>query len=327
MIESHLASTNQGPSANHAGGPSPFTDAAPVALSCLEVFGGNGAMNTAVAIPGLDAWVYSRPHEAEHGGDIQYITACGSGDIARVLIADVAGHGAQAQQLARTLRDAVRRNIETLDMRRLARALNDAFSEWSANGRFATAIVATFFAPSDQLILVNAGHPRPILFEARVGAWRVIDANDPGANTHRGPRNLPLGVIEGVDYEQFAVDFHEGDALLLVTDAVVEAKDDTGEMLGETGLVNLLNARRDTPPEALVDAIVQALRDRTGRHLPDDDLSIVLLRRNHDGTRSLSLGEHARGWMKRFGLVDDAPTLVSPEHLRRLSRSQRVGDA
>jgi serine phosphatase RsbU (regulator of sigma subunit) len=320
VTENHPARTNQGPSANHAGGPSLFADSAPVALSCLEIFGGNGAMNTAVAIPGLDAWVYSKPHEADHGGDIHYITACGSGNIARVLVADVSGHGEQVQQLARTLRDSVRRNIETLDMRRLARSLNDAFSKSAANGRFATAIVATFFAPSSQLILVNAGHPRPILFDARAGAWRAIGAHEPGASTGRGPRNLPLGVIEGVDYEQFAVDFHEGDALLLVTDAVVEAKDRSGEMLGEPGLVQLLNASPDMAHERVVDSIVRALRDRTGQHFADDDLSIILLRRNHDGARSLSMGEHARVWMKRFGFVDDAPSMVSEEQLHRLSR-------
>jgi hypothetical protein len=159
-----------------------------------------------------------------------------------------------------------------------------------------------------------------MLFDARAGAWRAISAHEPGASTGRGPRNLPLGVIEGVEYEQFAVDFHEGDAILLVTDAVVEAKDHSGEMLGERGLVQLLNARRETPPEGLVDAIVQALRDRTGQHFADDDLSIILLRRNHDGARSLSIGEHARVWMKRFGLVDDAPTIVTDEHLRRLAQ-------
>lgn len=289
-------------------------------MSCLEIFGGNGAVDTAVAIPGLDAWVYSRPYQGQRGGDVHYITACGSGNIARVLIADVAGHGQEVESLARTLRDSVRRNIETLDMRRLARALNNAFSKSSANGRFATAIVATYFAPTSQLILVNAGHPRPILFETETGAWRAIDARVPGANADRGPHNLPLGVIEGVDYEQFAVGFREGDALLLVTDAVVERKSDTGEMFGEQGLVDLLNDLAGLPPEQLVESLVRAIDARGEPRQPDDDLSIVLVRRNHDGTRTLSLGEHTRVWMKRFGIVDDAPSRITDEHLRRLSR-------
>ena len=37
------------------------------ALQCMEIWGGNQATDRAVSTPGLDLWVYSRPHEGAEG--------------------------------------------------------------------------------------------------------------------------------------------------------------------------------------------------------------------------------------------------------------------
>jgi hypothetical protein len=42
----------------------------------MEVWGGSDAVDAAVTLSGLDAWVYSRPYEhAEAGGDVYYVSA------------------------------------------------------------------------------------------------------------------------------------------------------------------------------------------------------------------------------------------------------------
>lgn len=309
----------RGPSDLPSGGP-PSSPRPPVALACLEIFGGNDAADTVVAVPGLDVWLYAQPFGGDRGGDIHYVTACGSGNIARILLADVAGHGPQADALARDLRDAVRRSIETVDMRRIARALNDAFTQWETRGRFATALVATYYAPADRLALLNAGHPRPMLYDARADRWRAVDADD--AHSLRAARNLPLGVIEGADFEQVAFEFTPGDALLLVTDAVLERQDDRGSPLDEGGLLDLLNAIRDTPLDRLVARLVSTLRARSPAPF-NDDLSIVLARRTDQGVRRLSAGEIARVWMRRLGLAAETASMVSDDHLRDLAAQQR----
>ncbi len=291
------------------------TQSEPRALACLEVFGDNGAADAAIAVPDIDAWVYSQPFEGSRGGDVHYITACGSGNIARILLADVAGHGGDVDHLARALRNAVRKNIETIDTRRIARALNEAFSRWETQGRFATAIVATYFAPSGQILLLNAGHPRPVARGSGESAWRTIDADSAAV---AGPRNIPLGIIEGVDYEQFAIPFKTGDAILLFTDAVLETRDGAGEMLGEEGFLDLLSSLADEPDASLVHAIVDELESRRAGAPPEDDLSIILLRRTSAGARPLRIDEHARVWLKRFGLVEHAPSMIDPAHLASL---------
>ncbi len=49
-----------------------------VRMACMEVWGGSEAVNAAVTLSGLDAWIYSRPYgeNAEAGGDVYYVSAC-----------------------------------------------------------------------------------------------------------------------------------------------------------------------------------------------------------------------------------------------------------
>jgi phosphoserine phosphatase RsbU/P len=116
----------------------------------------------AVSTPGLDVWVYSRPHEgAEGGGDVHYVSLCGGGMITRFILADVSGHGASVAELATSLRALMRNNINRKDQARLVQALNREFSGLAKLSRFATAVVATYLTKGDTLTVYNAGHPRP----------------------------------------------------------------------------------------------------------------------------------------------------------------------
>ena len=82
----------------------------PVVMQCLEVWGGNQAVDNGVVMPGLDAWVFSRPYGGDSsGGDIHYVSSCSTGRIARLLVADVSGHGEAAAGTARELRAAPRK--------------------------------------------------------------------------------------------------------------------------------------------------------------------------------------------------------------------------
>ena len=64
------------------------------AMHCMEIWGGNQAVESAVSTPGLDVWVYSRPFQgAVHGGDVHYVSLCGGGIVTRMIVADVSGHG------------------------------------------------------------------------------------------------------------------------------------------------------------------------------------------------------------------------------------------
>ena len=84
----------------------------PYRLACLELYGGNLAGAFSVELPGLMGWVSCRPlGTSQRGGDLYYLSACSQGIIARVALADVAGHGEIVSSAAVRLRNALREHV------------------------------------------------------------------------------------------------------------------------------------------------------------------------------------------------------------------------
>ncbi len=276
-------------------------------MSCMEIWGGNRAIDDAISTPGIDAWVYSRPHAGgERGGDVHYVSMCAAGKIARFAVADVSGHGETVSAFAAALRALMKRHINTPDQTKLTRALNDGFSRSGLGGLFATAVLASYFAPTDHLILCNAGHPRPLWWRASERRWEVLDHEADAAATDGGVANLPLGVIEPTAYHQFAVRLGVGDRVLLYTDSLVEARNASGEMLGETGLLDLATEVARESEELddphLVRRLVSRVRAYTGDAEPEDDVTAMLLTHNGGDPARQSLGEKIRVLGKMMGL-------------------------
>ncbi len=105
--------------------PRPGEESSPRTMRCLEVWGGNEAVDQGVVVPGLDAWLYSRPFEGHSaGGDLHYVSSCAAGLVTRVLVADVSGHGEMVSDMARKLRELMRRYVNYIDQTRLVQSLN-----------------------------------------------------------------------------------------------------------------------------------------------------------------------------------------------------------
>src|SRR5258706_11113929 len=167
-----------------------------VRMACMEVWGGSEAVNAAVTLSGLDAWIYSRPYgeNAEAGGDVYYVSACATGRINRLLVADISGHGHGVRPIAVALRDLMRRFVNYLDQAKFVSSMNRQFVESSSNSVFATAVVTTFFAPTPTLSVFNAGHPPPPIYPAATKRWSFLEAT--GESREAG--NIPVGIL-GMD--------------------------------------------------------------------------------------------------------------------------------
>ena len=295
------------------------TAAEPRMLQCMEVWGGNQAVQNRVALPGLDAWVWSRPfrgaphgapaasaHDAAGaesagaepaGGDIHYVSSCATGRIIRVLVADVSGHGAEVAAVARQLRELMRRFVNHLDQGAFLRSLNREFAAIATRGRFATAIVTTYWSPTGALEVCNAGHPRPILYRGRDASWGWVEAE------HRAPgvANVPLGILDRARYDTGRLMLGRDDLLLLYTDALIEARAANGEMLGEDGLLEMVRGL-PADPDLLLPALDRALAAYRGGDVADDDETVLLVRPNAFAPR-LTLGERAASMTRMLGLL------------------------
>jgi sigma-B regulation protein RsbU (phosphoserine phosphatase) len=248
-------------------------------MQCMEVWGGSQLTSSGVELAGLDVWVYSKPFgQAPRGGDVYYLSSCASGRISRLLLADVSGHGKSVASTAADLRTLMRRFVNRLDQKEFVRLLNEQFTALSRNGTFSTAVVATFFSPTRRLSLCNAGHPRPLLFRARDGRWSFLGHDDHAEK--KGPRNIPFGVLPITDYAQLDIELEPGDYLLSYTDALIESCDADGEMLGEEGLLRIVNLLGDVAAEKVIAALLQEIGERFPENLSADDVTLMGARAN-----------------------------------------------
>lgn len=291
-------------------------------VRCLEVWGGTEAVDRTLAVPGIDAWIFAEPYAGHpSGGDIHYVSSCFTGRVARFALADVAGHGDPASRLAETLRGLMKKHINFLDQTGLARVLNQEFSELSQEGRFATALLMSYFAPTDHLVICNAGHPRPLWYQASLGRWQWLDDDSPG--TTAAPNNLPLGLIDPTSYVQFSVKLGAGDLVVLYTDWLVEAASPDGRALGESGLLEIVTRLVTSPspgtpttpfadsaqpgfdPRHLGQEILNAASRHRGGERFDDDRTLMLLHHNASGVPHRPVRGAIRAVANLLGLAGD----------------------
>jgi serine phosphatase RsbU (regulator of sigma subunit) len=241
----------------------------------MEVWGGNQRTDSGVIMPGLDAWIYSEPWRNETaGGDVHYLSSCASGQVVRMLVADVSGHGTSVAKTATDLRVLMRRYVNDHDQQRFVRSLNREFTAASTAGIFATAVAMTFDSPTNNLLVCNAGHPQPLWYQSARKAWTYL------MPAQAGSANVPWGIEESVDYEQFAIRLRVGDLVLCYTDSLIEARDASGELIGPAGLLKLVQQLDSPDPATLVPRILKAIEERGEGCVSCDDVTCLLIRPN-----------------------------------------------
>lgn len=252
----------------------------PERMQCMEVWGGNQAVERSVETAGLKIWVYSRPYGKAHsGGDVHYLSSCASGRITRMLLADVSGHGEAVSQVAVALRDLMRRNVNYIQQTRFVRAMNQQFNEFGEHDLFATALVTTFFAPTQTFSLCSAGHPPPLIYRHVTSTWSTL-VNDAQVEQ---VSDTPFGILDAATYGQLDVRLEAGDMVLSYSDAVTESTDATGQQLSTAGILSLLHELCVGEPERVIPSLVDQITSINALNLQQDDVTILLIQATGGG--------------------------------------------
>ena len=244
-------------------------------LACLELRGGNHLAKYVVRLPGLTAWVSCDPmRPSRRGGDLYYLSACSHGSIARLVIADVSGHGEEVSAAAVRLQNALRQHIDLWDQSVLIRDLNQSFFQDERHVRFATAFLGSFASGSGDLLFTNAGHMLPLWYRAAAKTWSYLPDFMPEA---KEVSNLPLGLIPGTEYRQTAVRLASGDLLILYTDGINEAENEAGDQLGLQRLLSMAQSLPVSSASAAGEALIAAVAGFRGNAPAKDDATVVAL--------------------------------------------------
>jgi sigma-B regulation protein RsbU (phosphoserine phosphatase) len=199
------------------------------------------------------------------GGDLYDFVDYGPGRTA-IVLGDVSGKAAPAALFAALvsgiMRAAAAQHPEPVQMLAL---LNDALQERKLESQYVTMLFALWNDEDQTLQVANSGAIQPIF--CRAGESVAVRAE-----------GFPLGLFPNVTYEEIILTTQAGDAIVFVSDGILDAENADGEMYGQEQLAALLCAHRDDPAQEIADAILADVGRFQGPSDRFDDETIIVLR-------------------------------------------------
>lgn len=184
-----------------------------------------------------------------------------------LVIADVSGKGMPAAMFMGLSRTVVRASTTgSLNPAAAIRQANEIICRDSTSGMFVTLFYA-MIDPRRRIRYVNAGHNPPLLF--RDGLDQPVPLKTGG---------IALGVRQGIELRELQEDLESGDLLVLYTDGVTEAINDSGEAYGTGHLLDVVQKNRHEKADVVLDAIQKDVIAFAGHQPQYDDITMVIVR-------------------------------------------------
>ena len=184
-------------------------------------------------------------------------------------IGDVSGKGVPAALMMTVMRYLFRSVSARFDApERIVKAINDCYSVDNKTMMFCTFFLGVLDLKTGLLRYCNAGHGAPFLVTSEVGQIEVSP-------------NLPVGVVEGMEFTVQEKQLPDGALLFLYTDGLTEATDNEKTLFGKERIEESL---RRALADGLTDvaAYVSRMTDDVAAFVKDasqaDDLTMLAIR-------------------------------------------------
>jgi sigma-B regulation protein RsbU (phosphoserine phosphatase) len=196
------------------------------------------------------------------------------------ILGDVAGKGAPAALYAALTTGLIRNLLENeLQPGELLSTLNEALLERPIDAQFVALMFMLWDDVNRTLHVANSGLPKPLHFDGK----NVMQIDSVGT---------PLGLLEGIVYEETAIGAAVGDVFVFLTDGILEACDLEGKEFGYNGLEKVLLRHGQNSAVEIRDAIAHSLAVHTAKADVADDQTLIVLKvepRRGSSVRSLNL--------------------------------------
>lgn len=237
--------------------------------------------------------VYARSMPAsEVGGDFYSYLSLPNGQAA-ISIGDISGKGVGAALMMALTTSMVESQSRQCTMpSEVLMGLNRLlYPRLHTNGMNSAVLYAVFDLQAHMMTVANAGMIAPFLIRRRF----VEPDQEDGIHTTHGLNStpglvassvemievggLPVGSMKQALYNDVSIDLEPGDIILFMSDGVIEAHNQEGEMFGFDRLEAFL-AQLHTYSDVheLVDMLVQAVYEFMGQAEQHDDITIVAVR-------------------------------------------------
>ena len=147
----------------------------------------------------------------------------------------------------------------------VARA-NDLILADARSGLFVTLFYVILEPDRGEITYVNGGHMPPILLRAAGGEIEELRTD-----------GMALGVLEGTDWAQETLQMAPGDAVVLYTDGIPDARDAGGAMFGEDRLLEVAQKAQGCTAREVQEALLDEVHGFVGKAPRFDDITLMVL--------------------------------------------------
>jgi len=199
------------------------------------------------------------------GGDL-YDFLEYSDDQTAIVLGDVSGKAAPAALFAALVSGIMRSSMQQKPAPAAMLALlNEALQERKLESQYVVMLFALWNDENRTLTVANSGAVQPIFCRG-------------GENVTVKAEGFPLGMFPSATYEEFNVATQPGDAIVFVSDGILDAENEKGDMYGEDRLAALLCGSRELPAQHIADAILADVTRFQGSKDRFDDETIIVLK-------------------------------------------------
>jgi sigma-B regulation protein RsbU (phosphoserine phosphatase) len=133
---------------------------------------------------------------------------------------------------------------------------------------FVTLFIGALDASAKTLTFSNAGHQPPLVLRKNTGRKESVEM--------LRPTGAAIGLVEEAEFEEKAIELHEGDLLVLYTDGVTEAVNHQNQEFGRDRLIKLSQRVKNAPVKQVVQEIRRGLEEFSeGKPLADDTTIVI----------------------------------------------------
>ena len=195
-----------------------------------------------------------------------------------VAVGDVSGKGTGAALLMSSLHAAVRAQSQTgQKISEVMSEINQYIFENSPSNKFLTLFYGELDPLSGELSYSNGGHNAPMLVRLS-GAVERLDTG-----------GLPIGMMQGVMYQEASVKLEPGDVLVIYSDGITESINERDEEFDEDRLIEVVKRNVARSASGIRDRIDEALSKFVGTTAPVDDMTLMIIKRVDGGIEDSDL--------------------------------------
>jgi serine phosphatase RsbU (regulator of sigma subunit) len=216
--------------------------------------------------PGFELSAYNRIANMV-GGDLYDFRPLPDGRLA-VLFGDASGHGMAAGLVMAVAHAAFQTQLESdPSPDAIVGTLNRVLCRTGGPRSFFSCAYL-LLAPDGSFSTTLAGHP-PVLLVAPDGSVR--------REVGRGA--YPLGIKTGLEWPPLAGSVEPGELLVFCSDGLAEARSEEGEEFGDARIAAIVRDHAWRAASDVVEALASAATRFCGREAPEDDVSILVIKR------------------------------------------------